>query len=82
MSKKILQPKDFGRVNLIIPESHLSFNEEQLKELNDLYEQTCSHLKEGQLISGRVIEVDENGVLVDVQYKSNGLIPRDRKSVV
>lgn len=75
MSKKVLRPTDFGKVNLTI-ESQLSFNDEQLKELNDLYEQTCSHLKEGQLISGTVINVDENGVLVDVQYKSNGLIPR------
>lgn len=75
MSKKVLRPTDFGRVNLSL-EGQLSFSEEQLKELNELYEQTCSHLKEGQLIAGKIIDIDDNGVLVDVQYKSNGLIPR------
>jgi small subunit ribosomal protein S1 len=74
MSKKVLKPIDFGRVNPTV-ESALSFNEDQLKELAELYEKTCSHLREGQLISGKIINM-EDGVLLDVQYKSNGLIPR------
>ena len=76
MSKKVLRPSDFGKVNLTTVENVLSFNEDQLKELAELYEKTCSHLKEGQLISGKIINVDDDGVLLDVQYKSNGLIPR------
>jgi len=75
MSKKILKPIDFGRAELILGEE-LTLNEEQIKELNALYDTTCSHIREGQLIKGRVITVDENGVLVDIQYKSDGLIPR------
>ncbi len=75
MSKKVLKPKDFGKVTLII-EQVGTFNEEQINELNLLYEETCSHIKEGRLISGKVIGIEDNGVLVDVQYKSNGLIPR------
>lgn len=75
MSKKVLRPDAFGRVNLIV-EDNLSFNEDQIKELNKLYEETCAHIKEGQLLSGKVMTLTDNGVLVDIQYKSNGLIPR------
>jgi len=75
MSKKVLRPADFGRVSLTI-EDHFEFNKEQMQELNTLYEQACSHIKEGQLIAGKIIALDENGVLVDVQYKSNGFISR------
>jgi len=74
MSKKVLAPKDFGKVILTI-EDQTSFSEEQINELSKLYEETCSHIREGQLINGKIMSIDENGVLVDIQYKSNGLIP-------
>lgn len=75
MSKEILKPELFARVSYLEPEV-LQLNEEQQRELDALYEETIEKLRPGQLVSGRVITVDSNGVLVDIQYKSNGLIHR------
>lgn len=41
----------------------------------ELYDQSFKTLQEGQIVRGRVVSVDDNGVLVDVGYKSEGLIP-------
>lgn len=41
----------------------------------DLYARSFLSLQEGQLVSGKVVRVDADGVLVDVGYKSEGIIP-------
>ena len=46
------------------------------EQLLELYEQSMRHLVEGELVSGRVIEITTNDVVVDVGYKSEGLVPR------
>lgn len=40
-----------------------------------MYDESFKTLQEGQIVKGRVVAVDDNGVLVDVGYKSEGLIP-------
>lgn len=40
-----------------------------------LYEASLQHIKEGEIVEGRVIDVRENEVIVDISYKSEGLIP-------
>ncbi len=46
------------------------------EQLLELYDQSMRHLVEGELVSGRVIEITPNDVVVDVGYKSEGLVPR------
>lgn len=75
MSKEVLKPQQFARVSYLEPEA-LVLNEEQQKELESLYEDSFGKLKPGQIVTGKVITADSNGVLIDIQYKSNGLIPR------
>ena len=41
----------------------------------EAYEDSFKELKPGQFLSGRVVRVDSEGVLVDVGYKSEGHIP-------
>jgi 4-hydroxy-3-methylbut-2-enyl diphosphate reductase len=41
----------------------------------EAYEDSFKELKPGQFLSGRVVRVDAEGVLVDVGYKSEGHIP-------
>src|SRR3989337_363737 len=77
MSKEVIKPEQFGRVNIYITdEDDLKLNAEQQQELDSLYESTIEKLKQGQLLTGKVISIGSHGVLVDVQYKSDGLIPR------
>jgi small subunit ribosomal protein S1 len=47
------------------------FNYEQLVAL---YDESMRHLEEGEIVTGRVVEVTASAVVVDVGYKSEGLI--------
>ena len=77
MSKEIIRPSQFGRVNVIDQmDLNVGLNEEQLQELSDLYEGFFSTCKPGKIVTGTVVEAGNDGVLVDIGYKSNGLIPR------
>jgi (E)-4-hydroxy-3-methyl-but-2-enyl pyrophosphate reductase len=41
----------------------------------ELYNESFKAFQEGQIISGRVVSVDDKGILVDVGAKSEGLVP-------
>ena len=47
------------------------------EEMISLYDESMRNLTEGEIVSGRVIDITSNEVIVDVGYKSEGLIPRD-----
>jgi len=47
----------------------------EIRELLDLYEETLGDLSEGQIVHGRILEVGEKDVLVDIGFKSEGIIP-------
>ncbi len=46
-------------------------------EMAQLYEESFKSFEEGAVIKGRVIQVRQDGVVVDVGYKSEGIIPAD-----
>ena len=76
MSKELIRPEDYRRVDAISEEIGLEISEEQIKELSDLLEGIFDTIKPGKLITGKVKRVDSDGVLVDINYKSEGLIPK------
>ncbi|NPV70946.1 MAG: bifunctional 4-hydroxy-3-methylbut-2-enyl diphosphate reductase/30S ribosomal protein S1 [Firmicutes bacterium] len=45
-----------------------------------MYDEALKVVKSGDLIKGKVVSVDENGVMVDVGYKSEGVIPPNEVS--
>jgi small subunit ribosomal protein S1 len=49
--------------------------QEDYQKLLDLYDESMRNLTEGEIVPGRVIGVSSNSVIVDVGYKSEGLIP-------
>ena len=49
--------------------------EEQTIEYSDI-----ANLKKGQKVSGKVVEIQDDGVYVDVNYKSDGFIPHHELS--
>ena len=49
--------------------------EEQKKELASLYEGMINKFKTGSIIKGTVKNVSSDGVLVDIDYKSDGFPP-------
>ena len=45
------------------------------EELEQLYNQSIKVLKEGQVVSGKVVGIKSKEVLVDVGFKSEGIVP-------
>lgn len=46
-----------------------------LKEMLELYEDSMKNLEEGEILKGRVLRVNKNEVVVDIGFKSEGIIP-------
>jgi small subunit ribosomal protein S1 len=45
------------------------------EEMVSLYDESMRNLKEGDIVQGSVIEITANSVVIDVGYKSEGLVP-------
>jgi small subunit ribosomal protein S1 len=45
------------------------------------YDATLVHFSEGDVVSGRVVRIDKDEVLVDIGYKSEGVIPSGELSI-
>jgi small subunit ribosomal protein S1 len=52
-------------------------NVETMEELLDLYEESFSRFQEGEVVTGRVISVGKEAVIVDIGYKSEGAVATD-----
>jgi small subunit ribosomal protein S1 len=50
---------------------------EEYEELLDMYEESIQDIQEGQIVAGHILRVDENVVVLDVGYKSEGVVPLD-----
>ncbi|HBL98026.1 TPA: 30S ribosomal protein S1 [Candidatus Dependentiae bacterium] len=70
MSKELLRPSQFCVAEVFEEEDGLKPNQ----ELADLYKGLLDKYKPEAIITGTVLEVSPDGVLVDVKFKSHGLI--------
>jgi len=61
--------------SLMTAESGEERDAEEYRRLLDLYDESMRNLTEGEIVTGRVIGITSNAVIVDVGYKSEGLIP-------
>ncbi len=78
MSKEIIRPEQFGKVTMpaAVDGGIAQLSEEQHRELAEICESAFGNFKQGNVVKGMVVSVDSDGVLVDIGYKSDGLIPR------
>ena len=74
MSKERIKPSQFAQANLVAVED-FELSAEQVKAMEELFEGEGSKYRTGQLVQGKILSVDSDGVLVDISYKSNGIIP-------
>ena len=49
--------------------------EETLENFKELYEKTLSNFVEGSVVKGKVIKINPKEVLVDINYKCEGIVP-------
>lgn len=64
-----IQPQD-------MPENHVSPNSNS-EDFESLYTEGLKVLQAGGVVQGVVVQVDENGVMVDIGLKSEGVVPLD-----
>ncbi len=50
------------------------------QELESLYEGALAHVEKGEIIKGKIMGVRDDGVIVDVGYKFEGIIPHNEFS--
>ena len=78
MSKEIIRPDQFCSTKSKMPfdDETLITTPEQLAELEQLYEGIFKSCQPGKLTKATIVRSDSDGVLVDIHYKSHGLIPK------
>ncbi|MGE0206771.1 MAG: 30S ribosomal protein S1 [Candidatus Babeliales bacterium] len=76
MSKTVIRGDQFRHVKPVWEdEEEFLLNQDQRAEIKDLYEHTFEGLGQGKIVTGKVVKSDADGVLVDIGFKSYGLIP-------
>jgi small subunit ribosomal protein S1 len=53
------------------------YSPEEYAEMLGLYEESISNISEGEIVPGKVLRVDENFVILDVGFKSEGAVAID-----
>ena len=53
------------------------YSKEERDVLTKLYDQTISEFKEGEILQGKIITIDDKEIVVDIGFKSEGTIPVD-----
>ncbi len=69
--KEALETKGGNEENPESPDGDSSKKEASIEEM---YEESLRQIQEGELIKGEIIKIDEEYVLVDIGYKSEGVI--------
>ncbi|MFH1394677.1 MAG: 30S ribosomal protein S1 [Candidatus Omnitrophota bacterium] len=49
-------------------------NDKFIEELTQMYEDSIADIKEGQLLKGTIVQINDKEILVDVGYKSEGIV--------
>lgn len=52
------------------------YTQEEFEELEKMYEGTLNKISEGEIIKGKVIQIRDDSIAVDIGFKSEGLIPK------
>ena len=69
------RPRPEAPVRLVNQDGLEEVPPEQMREKIDMYVESLRNLEEGEVLKGRVLMVDEKDVLVDIGFKSEGVIP-------
>lgn len=61
--------------DLTLEESILDEEIQDMETLEDMYEQSFRNIQEGEVIRGRIVQITDDYIMVDIGYKSEGQIP-------
>ena len=66
--------REITRINLAELEER-TYSTEDFQDQLEMYEKTMGEMREGEIIKGKVMGVTKDDVIVDVGFKSEGIIP-------
>jgi small subunit ribosomal protein S1 len=75
--KKVQAKELVEKPKFVNPEE---YSEEELLELAQLYDESFRDIKEGEIIKGKIVGINDDNVIVDVGFKSDGSIPKSEFS--
>ncbi len=52
------------------------YTQEELQEFTKLYDESFRDITEGEIITGKIVSINDDNVVVDVGFKSDGTIPK------
>lgn len=67
-----VEPSDFNWK--LGKKGQLNYDSERLTHFTHLYDETLSSVKEFEIVSGTVVEIKDGDVVLDLNYKSDGLV--------
>ncbi|KKP35964.1 MAG: 30S ribosomal protein S1 [candidate division TM6 bacterium GW2011_GWF2_32_72] len=76
MSKELIRPEQFARVEVVSADPNITVSPEAQKELEALFNGITETFKTGQIVKGKVVKADSDGVVLDIEYKSFGVVPK------
>lgn len=53
------------------------YSKEEMDFLTQMYDKTLHEIKQGDIVKGKILDVTDSDVLVDIGFKSEGIIPGD-----
>jgi small subunit ribosomal protein S1 len=56
------------------------YTQEEFEKLANLYTESFRDVKQGELVKGRLVRIQDDNVIIDVGFKSEGTIPRSEFS--
>lgn len=67
--------EDSAFTDLNADDTDLDGEIEDMEALQDMYEQSFRNIQEGEVIRGRIVQITDDYIMVDIGYKSEGQIP-------
>jgi small subunit ribosomal protein S1 len=56
-------------------EEETEYADKEKQVLENLYNQTMRNITEGEIVNGRILNITDNHVLIDIGFKSEGIVP-------
>ncbi len=57
-----------------LPEEH-EYSAEEMKFLTQMYDKTLTEIKQGDIVKGKILDITDTEVIVDIGFKSEGIVP-------
>jgi len=59
-----------------LEEEH-EYSAEEMKFLTQMYDKTLTEIKQGDIVKGKILDITDSEVIVDIGFKSEGILPID-----